>query len=141
MAWSTISIFSILALLAKILSVLKLSGPQDYAFDQMVIDSYIENKKLNLEKIDLSGKTLAFNGSGWIDLESKQINVILAARGRRLATDKPSIMQSLADALSPAVVRIDVTGDFHDPKVETMTLPVLKDSLEILGTKPAKAQD
>ena len=124
--------------LAKILSVLKLSGPQDYAFDQMLVDSYIENKKLYLEKIDLSGRSLAFTGSGWMDLETQNVNVTLKVRGRRLATDKPSMLQSLTDALSTAVVRIDVTGDFADPKLETTTLPVIKDSLEILGTKLAK---
>ncbi len=124
-----------MSLLAKILSVLKLSAPEDYAFDQMLVDSYIENKKLNLEKIDLSGKTLAFNGSGLVDLESHDINVVLTARGKHLGEAKPSILQSLTEAISLAVVRIEVTGDFYDPKVETTTLPVLKDPLGILGSK------
>ena len=124
-----------MSLLAKILSVLKLSSPEDYAFDQMLIDSYIENKKLNLEKINLSGKTLAFSGSGSVDLDSRDINVVLTARGKHLGETKPSILQSLTDAISLAVVRIDVTGDFYDPKVETTTLPVLKDPLGILGTR------
>ena len=101
----------------------------------MLIDSYIENKKLNLEKIDLSGKTLAFQGSGLVDLESHNINVVLTARGKHLAAARPSILQSLTEAISLAVVRIDVTGDFYDPKVETTTLPVLKDPLGILGTR------
>jgi hypothetical protein len=124
--------------LAKVLSVLKLTEPKDFAFEQMLVDSYIENKKLFLEKIDLSGEALAFNGSGWMDLESQNINVTLTARGRRLATAKPSVLQSLTDVLGTAVVRLEVTGNYSDPTVKTTTLPVIRDSLEILGTKAAK---
>lgn len=127
--------FGKMSLLAKILSVMRLNAPEDYAFDQMVVDSYIENNKLNLQKIDLSGKTLVLSGSGSVDLESHGINVVLTARDKHLGAAKPTILQSLTEALSPAMMRIDVTGDFYDPKVETRTLPVLKDSFGILGTK------
>ncbi len=121
--------------LAKVLLVLKLTEPKDFAFEQMLVDSYIENKKLSLEKIDLSGESLAFNGSGWMDLDSRNVNVTLTARGRRLATAKPSMLQSLTDALGTAMVRIEVGGNYYDLTVKTTTLPVIKDSLGILGSK------
>jgi hypothetical protein len=41
----------------------------------------------------------------------------------------------LAEGLSQAVVRVEVTGNVHDPQVTTRTLPVIEDSLKILGTK------
>ncbi len=123
--------------LAKLLSVLKLTEPEHFAFDRMLVDSYIKHNKLLIEQFDLSGKALAFNGSGWLDLQSRNLNLILTARGRRLATAEPSILQSLTDVLGRGVVRMEVTGDFYDPQVTTTTLPVIKETLELLGTKPA----
>jgi hypothetical protein len=120
--------------LAKLLSVLKLTEPKDFAFEQMLVDSYIKHNRLFLEQLDLSGKAIAFNGSGWIDLQSRNADLVLFARGRRLATSEPSILQSLTEGLGHAVVRMEVTGNVYDPQVTTTTLPVIKEAAEILGT-------
>ena len=124
--------------LAKILQVLQLSGPEDYAFDRMFVDSYIKQDGLFVQKLDLAGQSLAFYGSGWMDLKNRSIELALTARGKRLATDDPSILQSLTEGLGQAVVRIDVTGDFYDPKVTTKTLPLIEQTLNIFGSKPDK---
>lgn len=120
--------------LAKLLSVLKLTEPEDFAFEQMLVDSYIKHNRLFLEQFDLSGEALALNGSGWIDLRNHNVDLILFARGRRLATAEPSILQSLTESLGHAVVRMEVTGNVYDPQVTTTTLPVIKEAVEILGT-------
>jgi hypothetical protein len=57
----------------------------------------------------------------------------LTARGRRVAAAKPSILQSLTEGLGGAVVRMEVTGKVDSPKVETKALPVIEDSLKVLG--------
>jgi hypothetical protein len=121
--------------LAKLLYVLNLTEPKDFAFEQMVVDSYIKGDKLLFEKFDLSGQAIAFSGSGWMDLVSDNVDLVLTARGKRLAAAEPSVVQSLAEGLGQAVVRVEVTGNVHDPKVTTRTLPVIEDSLKILGTK------
>jgi len=36
------------------------------------------------------------------------------------------------------VVRMDVTGSAYNPDVKIKTLPVIKDSLKILGKKPTE---
>ena len=100
----------------------------------MLVDSYIQDGKLFLEQFDLSGKAVAFNGSGWIDLKTHEVNLVLFARGHRLITAEPSILQSLTEGLGKAVVRMEVTGNIHDPQVTTKTLPVLEEAVEILGT-------
>ncbi len=123
--------------LGKLLQVLKLTEPKDFAFDQMFVDSYIRRNDLLIKKLDLSGQDVAFYGSGRMDLKTRNVDLVLTARGRRLATDDPSILQSLTEGLGRAVVRIEVTGNFHDPKVTTKTLPVIGETLQILGTKPA----
>jgi hypothetical protein len=121
--------------MAKLLQVLKLTEPKDYAFDQMLVDSYIQRDNLLFEKFDLAGSAVAFNGSGQMDLQSKDIELVLNARGERLATTDPSLLQSLAEGLGVAVVRMEVSGDVYNPQVEVKTLPVIEDSLQIFGTK------
>jgi hypothetical protein len=118
--------------LAKPLYVLKLTEPKDFAFRQMLVDSYIKHNRLFLEQLDLSGKALAFNGSGWIDLQSRNADLVLFARGRRLATAEPSILQSLTEGLGHAVVRMEVTGNVYDPQVTTTILPVVEEAVKIL---------
>jgi len=124
--------------LAKILQVLKLTEPQDYAFDQMFVDSYIRRNDLLIKKLDLSGQAVAFYGSGRVDLQTRDVDLSLIARGHRLATADPSVLQSLTEELGRAVVKMDVTGDFYDPKVTTKALPVIEETLQILGTKPTR---
>ncbi|MCK4752219.1 MAG: AsmA-like C-terminal domain-containing protein [Planctomycetes bacterium] len=126
-----------LSLVAKLLRVLNMTKPTDFAFKQMLVDSYIKHNKLFVRKVDLSGKSLAFNGSGWVDLQNQKIDLSLTARShRRLASDEPSVLGSLTEGLGHAVVRLDVTGSFYEPEVKTKTLPVIKETLELIGTRP-----
>ncbi|MHC4750403.1 MAG: hypothetical protein ACYTFW_11065 [Planctomycetota bacterium] len=123
--------------LAKLLQVLQLTEPKDFAFDRMFVDSYIRHNGLLIKKLDLSGQSLAFFGSGWMDLPSRNVDLTLTARGHRLATDDPSLLQSLTEGLGQAVVRMEVTGNYNDPKITKKTLPVIEETLQILGAKPA----
>ena len=102
----------------------------------MVVDSYINNNKLLVRKFDLSGPRIAFNGSGLMDLQTEKINLTLTARGDRLVTDEPSLLDSLTEVLGRAVVRMDVKGHLGNPQVTTTALPVIGGTLGILGTKP-----
>jgi hypothetical protein len=118
--------------LAKLLYVLKLTEPKDFAFEQMIVDSYIKHNDLFLKQLDLSGKAVAFNGSGWIDLQSHNADLVLFARGCRLVAAEPSIWQSLTEGLGQGVVRMEVTGNVYDPRVKATTLPVIKEAVKIL---------
>jgi hypothetical protein len=124
--------------LAKPLDVLKLTEPGDFVFEQMFIDSYIKRNRLFFEQFDLSGRSVAFNGSGWMNLDNQNLDLTLTARGHRLAGTEPSIWQSLTEEIGSAVVRMEVRGNVHDPVITTQTLPVIKDTLGILGTRPQK---
>lgn len=121
--------------IAKLLLVLKLTESKDFAFEQMVVDSYMRNNNLFLKKVDISGEAIAFNGLGYLDLEELNIDLILTARGRRLADATPSVLQSLTEGLGQGIVQMDVTGNVYDPKVITETLPVIKGALHLLGAK------
>jgi hypothetical protein len=120
--------------LGHVLSVLRLNEPTDYTFDRMLIDSYIRADKLLISKLDLSGRSAAFTGSGTMDLPTEEINLTLTARGARVARAEPSVLQSLTEGLGGAVVRMEVTGKAGSPHVQTKALPVIEDSLRLLGT-------
>jgi len=120
--------------LAKLLYVLQLTEPDNFIFDQMMLDSYLKKDRLFLKDLDISGRAVAFTGSGWIDPANEQVNLVLYARNRRLAMSEPSVLQSLTENLGFAVVRLEVTGSIYDPKIKTKPLPVLKDTLRIFGT-------
>jgi hypothetical protein len=120
--------------LANFLSVLQLNEPTDYTFDRMLIESYLKRDTLMIQKLDMSGKNVAFVGSGTMNTSSNQVNLTLTARGRRVATAKPGVLESLAEGLGGAVVRMEVTGKADNPSVTTKTLPLIEDSLRILGT-------
>ncbi len=124
--------------LAKLLSVLKLTHPTDFAFQQMLVDSYMKHDKLFFHKLDISGQSLAFSGSGFMNLQNNNLNLTLTARGRRLASAEPDVLQSLREGLGLAVVRMDISGTLNDPQVTTTALPVIKQSLQILGTRPLR---
>ncbi len=120
--------------LAKLLLVLRLSEPTDYLFERMLIDSYLRQDSLLIRTFDMSGRNVAFAGSGTMDLPTDEMNLLLTARGPRVALAEPSLLESLTEGLGGAVVRMEVTGRTDDPHVETKTLPVIGDSLKILGT-------
>ncbi len=124
--------------IAQLLQVLNLNEPSEYAFDTMFIDSYIKRDGLFVEKLDMSGKSVAFHGSGLISLLNGDMNLSLTARGNRLASDDPSIIQSLTEGLGRAVIRMEVTGNYRDIKVETKTLPVIEGTLQIFGEPRAQ---
>jgi hypothetical protein len=49
-------------------------------------------------------------------------------------------LQSLAEDIGGAFVRMDVTGNAYDPDVKIKTLPVIRAPLKILGENPNRAE-
>ncbi len=126
--------------MAKLLAVLQLNEPTNYAFDQMVVDSYIKRDRLHFERIDLSGRAVAFNGSGQMNLVDQGVDLTLTARSGRLVDAEPTVWQSLTDALGGGVIRMNVKGSLYDPQITTETLPVIKNTFGILGTRTDKGK-
>ena len=61
------------------------------------------------------------------------------ADNKRLIANSPLGEQEIDHSGPPVgVVRMDVTGNAYDPQIEIKTLPVIKDSLKILGKKPTE---
>jgi hypothetical protein len=131
--------------LGTILSVLRLNEPTDYLFDGMLIESYLQGDRLLIPRLALSGRNTLFAGSGTMDLPDEAINLTLTARNRPAAVgvgtpsamqrvwDSTAVLQSLTEGLTGAVVRMEVTGTLGSPRVQTKALPVIEDSLKLLG--------
>lgn len=122
----------------KVLHELEVTEAKDFAFRQMLVDSYIKADLLLIKNVDLSGESLALSGSGRLNLKNQNINVTLTARGKRFANAKPTIFQSLTEGLGEGVVRIDVSGNFNHPSIKTKSLPALKEAVGLLGTRRIK---
>ncbi|MFC1677805.1 hypothetical protein ACFL3G_12190 [Planctomycetota bacterium] len=122
--------------LAKLMMILQLNDPKDYAFDQMVVDSYIKGDNMYFDCLDVSGNALAFTGTGNMDLKTEDVDLVLNARGKRLAMTEPKGLASLTEGLRQAVIRIEVDGNIYDPNVKTKTLPIIKDAIGLIGQKP-----
>ncbi|MGD9109516.1 MAG: AsmA-like C-terminal region-containing protein [Phycisphaerales bacterium] len=126
--------------MAKLLTVLKFTKPSDYAFENMSFDGYIKQGKIHFKQFNLYGKTISFNGTGWMGLEDKNISLILAVRGPRLTNLDPRVIGALTDALSPGVLQMDVSGNVYEPQIKVKPLPVVKGTLELLGTPDKKSK-
>jgi hypothetical protein len=124
-----------ISLVGRLLGLLKLTEPSDYLFDRMFFNAYIKDGRLNFERLELSGAALTFAGSGWMNLADKKLELKLSARGPRIAAAEPDVIESLASAISPGVLQVLVTGNAYEPKIEIKPLPVIEDTLELLGTK------
>ncbi len=124
-----------ISLVGRLLSILKLTEPSDYVFDRMFFDAYIKNGRLYFETLELSGAALTFAGTGWMDITNKKLELTLAARGPRIAAIKEDVIGSLTTALSPGVLQVLVTGSAYEPKIDIKPLPVIGDTLDLLGTK------
>ncbi|MFC1764584.1 DUF3971 domain-containing protein [Planctomycetota bacterium] len=119
--------------LSHVLEVLHLTDPTDFSFDHLRVDAFILGDQILFDQFDLSGRSLALCGSGKLDLGTNNIQLDLITRGRRKATTNPSVLQALSEGLGGAVVRLEITGPPATPHVTTHALPVIKDSLRILG--------
>ncbi|MCF7975386.1 MAG: AsmA-like C-terminal domain-containing protein [Phycisphaerae bacterium] len=119
--------------LSKLLLALSLTEPKDYAFDTMIVNSYIQGETLHIEQLDLEGKSVAFNGSGTIYLPTEALNLSLIARGKRLASSNPTPLESLTEGLFGTVMRVIVKGTLNDPEIKTH-MPMLEDPFKLLGS-------
>lgn len=119
--------------LAQALTSLGLNKPRDYAFEKLVLDSYIQGDKLLIETLDMSGKSVAFQGSGALHLTTGELDLALIARGSRISLKEPSVFQSLTEGLVGAVVQLEFSGHYSNPQFTTKALPLIENSFRRLA--------
>ena len=118
----------------KLLNILQLTEPPDFVFEQMAVDSYISGGQLLL-KVDISGRTTAFEGEGIMNLRGMIIDLLLNAHGKRLIGTSPGPLQTLTEGLSQGIVQISIRGNVYSPQIEVVPLPVIRGTLGLFGTE------
>ena len=118
--------------LGKVLLVMKFTEPTDYAFDAMSAAAYLSGDELLIDRLDLRGRSLTMRGEGTINLKPASVDLAFTAAGPR-SQIQPSMLESLAEGMMPAIVRVTVKGPLEDPVIEKTALPVITDTLGILG--------
>ena len=118
--------------MAKVLTAMQLGDPTDHIFSDMAVESYLNNDVLRFSKINVSGKSGVFQGDGTLQLDSGMIDLNLSAYGKVL-TSNPSLLESLARGIGSAVVKVKVDGSIDRPEVKVTSLPIIQESIEILG--------
>ena len=121
-------------LLEKLQTVLAEVIKGNFTFTDMVMDSYVKGRQLHIERFSLYGPFIWLNGSGILDLNTYNIDMTLSLYS--FDTEKePSFIESLTAGLAPALLKVEVTGNYSDPKITTTPLPILKKPLGVIGTK------
>lgn len=107
---------------------------RDLAFDNVKIQAVIKGKIVYISRLDLYGPTASLRGTGTYEPASDSINVDFvgySAAGK----EKPSFFDSLTAGWGAAFLKVQVTGTLENPKINVEPLPILKESLGIIGTK------
>jgi hypothetical protein len=122
-----------MSLLAKALTLLSLSIPGDVAFHSMEMNSRIRGDELTIDELVMSGEALDFKGTGSINLDTRMVDIDLAATS---PTPTPGLLTSVMVGLRHAVVYLKVRGNLDDPTVNVTPLPLVDKAIQkILGTK------
>jgi hypothetical protein len=108
----------------------KITESNNYAFETMTVNSYIQGETLHIEQLDLAGESAAFKGNGTINLRTEALDLSLIAR---LTSSTPTPLESLTEGLFGTVMRMIVKGTLADPDIKTH-MPMLEDPLKLLGS-------
>ncbi len=120
-----------LPLLLAILPVLKLSMPNEHAFDYAEGDFLVLGRQLQFEKILLRGDAFALLGSGTISMPDQGLDLNLVHISSSTWTRLPAITDLLEGA-SRELLELHVTGPLSQPIVKTMPLRRLSDEIKRL---------
>ncbi|MBW8034955.1 MAG: hypothetical protein FVQ79_04790 [Planctomycetes bacterium] len=122
------------SLFGKIVTTVQLDNPTDFIFNEITAESYLKGSMIDLEKVQMFGPSTVLLGSGKINMQNRQIDLVLTAYGGK-KTLKPSFLETLASVIGSAVMQVEVKGNLEDPTIAETTLPVIKKPFEIFGTR------
>ena len=103
-------------------------------FTDMVMDSYIRGRELYIEQFSLYGPFVWLKGAGKLDLNTHNIDLKLSLYSFD-SEKEPSFFESLTAGLSPALLKVEVAGNYSDPNIKIIPLPILRNPLGVIGTK------
>lgn len=121
------------SLLGKIVTALQLNDPADFMFSDLTVEAYMRRKTIVFENVYMSGKGIVLQGRGSYDLGSGIVDLNFNASGRKV-TSTPSMLESLAKGLGPAMTKVRVYGPLDTADISA-EIPVIKSPFDFLGEK------
>ncbi|MCD4831518.1 MAG: hypothetical protein K8R02_06895 [Anaerohalosphaeraceae bacterium] len=123
------------SLMARISSAIFETSKKKSAFEKITLESYIKGPQLQIGRLDIIGTAIALRGTGTFNVAEDKLDIKFKGYTDSGDKDEPGFFGSLAAGLAPAFLKVDLTGSMAEPKIKVTALPVLKESLEIIGTK------
>jgi hypothetical protein len=125
--------FNEVTLAGKVLEAAhKDNEPPEFKFSDITVESYLKGDEIYLQDILIYGESTVLRGAGTVGLDGNEIDVNLRTFSRDVY-EEPSFFESLSIGLSPAFVKITVSGKLDEPDIEAEPLPVIKGPLQLLG--------
>jgi hypothetical protein len=114
------------SLLGKILTAVQLKQPEDFVFRQIDVDAAVLGPELIFNQIRMDGNPLIFQGTGRVNIQSRQVELDLASWNRK---SEETILDTLARGIGSALWKVEVRGTLDTPEVDAVYLSVLKQPL------------
>ncbi len=103
----------------QVLSAVKRKDAIDELFDRIHVNAWIRNRKMVFDEVYMSGARSLLKGAGSLDLQTKQIAIDFTVTSARGGKD-PSFLESLALALSSAIVKVEVRGPLDNLTINSI---------------------
>lgn len=107
---------------------------KELAFDNVKLQAVIKGKMVYITTFDIYGPMTSLRGTGTYEPATDAISIDFVAYAAA-GEEKPSFIESLASGLAAAFLRVELRGKLEDPQIKVIPLPILRQSLEIIGTK------
>jgi len=107
---------------------------KDLAFDNVKVQAVVKGPMVEISRMDLYGPTASLRGTGTYDPAADSISVDFVAYSGA-GKDKASFFDTLTSGFGAAFLKVYVRGTLEEPEIKVEPLPILKQTLQIIGTK------
>ncbi|OQA01378.1 MAG: hypothetical protein BWY69_01384 [Planctomycetes bacterium ADurb.Bin401] len=107
---------------------------KDLAFDNVKVQAFVKGSVVEISRMDLYGPTASLRGTGTYEPATDSIEVDFSAYSGA-GKDEPHFIDTITSGLGAAFLKVYVRGSLEEPNVKVEPLPILKQTLKIIGTK------
>lgn len=107
---------------------------KDLAFDNVKMQAFVKGNLVEISRMDLYGPTASLRGKGTYEPATDSISIDFSAYSGA-GKDKANLFDTLTSGLGAAFLKVYVRGSLEQPEIKVEPLPILKQTLEIIGTK------
>lgn len=125
-----------LPIVLAMLSALNITIPDVNAFNEADASYTLQGSRLMFDKIELWGRSLSMLGSGYMNLDSQEIDLLFIT-GSPHRLPKIPLLTEIAQGASRELMEIAITGPLSSPRLEGRPLRSLRLTLQaLLGGGP-----